>query len=90
MAEPLQQAKATRDAAQSAFQAKLADVREDFTVRSLGGRVADRVTEAAAQTAEVISEHKIVAAGTIAALAAWFLRRPIVRLIRRWTGDDAA
>jgi hypothetical protein len=90
MALPLEQAKNARNAAHAAFRTQLVQVQEDLAARGIGGRIADRASEALAEAADVASEHKGVVAGTIAALAAWFLRGPIIEsLSRLWTdGDD--
>lgn len=76
-------AKRAREAAHSAFETQLAQVRADLAARGIGGRVADRVSETAAKVADeaivVADENKGVIAGTIAALVAWCLRKPIGR-----------
>jgi hypothetical protein len=89
MAEPLEQAKAARNAAHRSFHTQFAQVKEDLAARGVGGRIADRAGEALAEAAGIASENKGVVAGTIAALAAWFMRRPIVRLADRYLGDAA-
>lgn len=89
MARLLEQAKATRNAAHDAFQSQLAQVREDLAARGVGGRIADWTGEAAADAVDLASEHKGLVAGTFAALAAWFLRRPIIGLVSQlWSDDD--
>lgn len=88
MATQLEIAKATRNAAHEAFQDQLLQIQEDLAARGIGGRIADRAGEAMAEAADVASEHKGVIAGTIAALALWVLRGPIIRLIGRWWSDD--
>lgn len=76
-------ASADRNAARAVFRSQLAQVRADLAARSIGGRVADRVGRTAADIADeaitVADENRAVIAGTIAALAAWFLRKPIIR-----------
>ncbi|MEJ5975796.1 hypothetical protein WG901_04070 [Novosphingobium sp. PS1R-30] len=89
MALPLEQAKAERNAAYSAFQNQLAQVQEDLAMRSIGGRIADRASEAMADAAEVANENKGVIAGTIGAIILWFLRGPIINLVAGlWADDD--
>jgi hypothetical protein len=79
MAEPLAQAKAARDAAHETFQLKLTQVQADLAARGIGGRIVDRAGEAVADAAEVANENKGVVAGTVAALAVWLMRGPIIR-----------
>ena len=89
MAVPLEQAKATRNAANEAFRVQLAQIQEDLAARGIGGRLVDRAGAAMADAAEVASEHKGVVAGTIGAIALWFLRGPIIRLVSQlWSGDE--
>lgn len=89
MGEALEQAKITRNAAQEAFQLQLIQVREDLEARGIGGRIADRAGEAVADAAEVANENKGVIAGTLVALALWFLRGPIIGLLARlWERSD--
>jgi hypothetical protein len=85
----LERAKAARNTAHDVFHTQLAQVQEDLSVRSIGGRVADRAAGTVAQAADVALEHKGVIAGTVAALALWFLRRPIIsRIARIWDEQD--
>lgn len=89
MGEVLEQAKIARNAAHDAFQLQLAQVREDLSARGIGGRIADRAGEALADAAEVANENKGIIAGTLAALAVWFLRGPIISLLARlWEGSE--
>jgi hypothetical protein len=87
---PLEEAKIARNTARKVFRAQLAQVQEDLSARSVGGRIVDRAAEAAGEAAEVANEHKAVVAGTIAAIAVWFLWEPIVDRVRRWAGEEAA
>lgn len=84
----LEQAKAARNEAHAAFQAQLLQVQEDLAVRGIGSRIADRAGEVAADAAEIARENKGVVAGTMAALAVWFLRGPIIAVICRFWSDD--
>lgn len=84
----LEQAKAARNGAHGAFQTRLVQVREDLAARSVGGRVADRANEVIAHGVDVARENKAVVAGTIAALALWFLRGPIIAAIGGLWGDE--
>lgn len=87
-AQTLEQAKAARNAAHRAFHGQLAQLQEDLAARGIGGRIVDRAGEAIAEAAEVANENKGVVAGTVAALAAWFLRGPIINLIGRVLAGD--
>jgi hypothetical protein len=90
MAEPvdsLELAKANRNAAHVAFRLRLEQVQEDLAARGVGGRIADRAGEAVSEAAEMASEHKAVIAGTLAALAVWFLRRPLVQWVAGLLSD---
>jgi hypothetical protein len=92
-AEQLEQSKRERNDANRAFRSGLAQVNEDIAVRGVGGRIADRVGERAGaalgDAVEVANEHRGIVAGTIAALALWSLRRPIIRLIGRLWPEPA-
>jgi hypothetical protein len=92
----LEQAKALRDAARANFDERLALVKRDLEVRSVGGRIADRAGEEGKAVLEeaqqFAGEHRGLIAGTIAALTLWILRNPLLaagdRLIGM-TGDLA-
>lgn len=89
MSGTLEQAKAARNAAHQAFSRQLTQVREDLAARGVGGRIADRAGEAIAEAAEVANENRGVIAGTVAALAVWFLRGPIITLLARlWAASE--
>jgi hypothetical protein len=91
MTQALEQAKATRNAAHRTFKTQVAQLQEDIAARGIGGRVVDRAGEAMADAAEVASENKGIVAGTIAVLALWFMRGPIIRMVSKfWTdgGDE--
>ncbi len=91
-ARKLAEARAARDAARAAFDAQLAQLRGDPEARSIGGRIAERLGEDARaafhQALDVASESKGVIAGTITALALWFLRNPIIAWTRHQIGDQ--
>jgi len=78
----LDDARDQRDSARARFDARLAIVRADLEARSVGGRIADKIGEEARdaldEAIDVAKESKGVIAGTIAALALWFLRHPII------------
>ncbi len=75
-------ARAARNAARAAFDTRLASVRQDVEARGVGGRIADKAADEALQAFElardVADENKGVIAGTLAALALWFLREPLL------------
>ncbi len=76
-----------RDQAKAAFNLHVEQLRAEMTLRGIGERVADKVTHDARdiydQTLVVASESKGIIAGTVAALALWLLRHPIIALIDR-------
>lgn len=91
--QQLEQAKIARNAAHDAFQLQLTQLREDLAARGIGGRIADRAGEALSDAAEVANENKGIIAGTLTAVAIWFLRGPIINLVAKlWSdgedGDD--
>ncbi len=90
-ARSLAEARAARDAARVEFDTKLAELRGDPAARSIGGRVADRLASDARaamhQALDVAGESKGIIAGTIAALALWFLRNPIIAWIEQLLGE---
>jgi len=89
----LTEARAVRDAARAAFDGQLAQLRGDAEAHSIGGRIAERLGDDARatfhQALDVASESKGVIAGTLAALALWFLRNPIIAWVERQLGDTA-
>lgn len=78
----LEEARDRRDSARARFDARLAIVRADVEARSVGGRIADKAAEEARDAMEealaVARESKVIIAGTVAALALWFLRNPLI------------
>jgi hypothetical protein len=79
----LEQARAARNTAHRAFRARLAQIDEDLSARGIGGRLADRAGEALAEAVDVANENRAVVAGTLAALALWLFRRPLIAWMRR-------
>ena len=88
----LDAARAARDTARLAFDARLAQVRGDIEARGLGGRIADKLgedaREALDEALDVASESKGIIAGTMAALALWFLRNPITAWVEGLISAD--
>ena len=73
--------RATRDAARAVFDERLARVRTALTERSVGQRVTHEVVsrEAASESAAVARDNRWIVAAVVAALVAWFARRPLLR-----------
>ncbi|GGC20058.1 hypothetical protein GCM10011371_04690 [Novosphingobium marinum] len=92
LARQLEHDKAVRDSARSQFDTRLAQVKTDLEARGIGGRIADKVANDAMaiadEASDVASEHRGVIAGTIVALALWFLRHPIIAWIDTLLGDE--
>ena len=88
----LDEARSARDAARAEFDAQLVRLRGDPEAQTIGGRVADRLSSDARaaldQALDVAAESKGIIAGTIAALALWFLRHPIIAWIEHQLGSD--
>ncbi len=77
--------RATRDAARAVFDTRLVRVRNALAERGIGSRVLDEGRDRAKGTAEeavaVARENRLIVAGTVLALIAWLVRRPV----GRWT-----
>jgi hypothetical protein len=90
LAQRVESARAVRDAARGAFDLRLARVREDLDARGVGGRIADQIgqdaREAFDEAIEVADQNRGVVAGTIAALAIWLFRHPIIAAIEGLMG----
>ena len=84
----------TREAALSAFNANLTQVRTDLEARGIGGRIADQVhMEVRAGIDEALAiadDNKGIVAATIAALALWFLRIPLIAGLRSLLAGEKA
>jgi len=85
-------ARAVRDAARTAFDSRVAALKDDLAERSIGTRIADDLLEKAnqglAEAIEIADSNRGVIAGTIAALALWLLRRPLTGLVLDWLGRE--
>ena len=85
-------ARAARNAARERFESHLAQVRGDLEARGIGGRIADKIgADAAAvidEGIEIVDQNRGIVAGTIVALALWFLRNPIITWIDAMLGDE--
>ena len=80
--DQLEADKAVRNEARRAFDSRFAQVRQDLDARGVGGRITDKLGEDArdmlSEAKDIAAESKGVIAGTIAALALWFFREPII------------
>lgn len=83
----LDEDRANRRAARGLFDGALAQVKADLAARGVGRRVKDTITGEAVQSAEqaiaVARANKGVVAGTIAALALWMFRNPLIAMGHR-------
>lgn len=94
-ARELEAARAARDAARAAFDARLEALRGDPQAETIGKRLVSRLgrdARGSLDTAlDVASESKGIIAATLGVLALWLLRHPILDLIAdlRAGGEDA-
>jgi len=95
LAKRLESDRAVRNSVRGRFDERLQQVRDDLDARGVGGRIADRISQDARDIFEegldVVDQNRGVVAGTIAALAIWFLRNPILASIEkllRYSGED--
>lgn len=82
--------RAARDAARAVFDAHYGVLKADLEERGLGGRIADEAIEQAKdvfdEAVAVAEEHPGAIGGTIAVLALWMMRNPIVAWLERTLG----
>jgi len=94
LADEVLRARAARDAAKETWEARLAQVRADVDARGVGGRIADHFGEQAVDTIEqaidIADQNRGIVAGTIVALAVWFLRHPIIAWIDGLLGAETS
>ena len=80
-----------RDAARALVEADIQNLRADLSVKSIGERAVDRITEGASevyeQAIEVAADHKGALAAIVAALLLWFARHPLLAALFG-DGDD--
>lgn len=95
MTDPTEQLRldgARRLAARRSFETRLAMVRGDLDARGVGGRIADSVTsqvhDLADQALDIAEENRAVIGGTIAALAIWLFRNPLLSMIEHALSRD--
>lgn len=88
----LRSERANRDAARARLDGQIARIRGDIEERGIGGRIADEAAAKAFaaldEAAAVASESKGVIGGTLALLALWFFRRPILSALAGLLGAD--
>lgn len=92
LALQLEADRAARDVARAAFDARYGAIKADMEERGLAGRVLDETMEKARgaldEAVDVAESHPGVIGGTIAALALWFLRNPIIAWIEELLGPS--
>ncbi|RJX66914.1 hypothetical protein D6858_11205 [Tsuneonella suprasediminis] len=73
-----------RDAAKAVVMTDIANIKADLAARSVGDRVADRISDSALgvfeEAIEVADNNKGALAALLGAIALWFARNPIVAL----------
>lgn len=93
-ADRLAKDRTTRQAALSAFNANLAQVRTDLEARGIGGRIADQanmeVRAGINEALAIADDNKGIVAATIAALTLWFFRIPLIAGLRSLLADGKA
>lgn len=74
-----------RDAARALVEADVANLRASLAARSIPGRVADRITESAAdaldEATDLAERHRGAIAAILAGIVLWFARNPILDLV---------
>lgn len=74
-----------RDAAHALVEADIANLRASLAGRSIQGRIADRISEGAAdaldEAIEIAENHRGVIAAIIAGIVLWLARNPILDLL---------
>lgn len=82
----------TRASAKALFEHRLAQVKSDLGARGIGGWIkhgaASKGKAALAEGLGIARENKGVIAASGTALALWFLRNPLIALVRRLAGTD--
>lgn len=83
----LREDRSTRNAARAVHDANLLQVKQDLAARGIGGRIAAKAKSDALDLADealaVAKESKGIIAGTLGALALWFLRGHVIALATR-------
>jgi hypothetical protein len=88
----LRSERANRDAARARLDSQIARIRGDIDERGVAGRIADEAVAKALATLDeagkVASESKGVIGATLALLALWFLRKPILSALADLLGRE--
>lgn len=87
-AEQLKQDRAARDEAKGQFDVQLAQVKHEIQPETIAGKLTARTKHALGEAVEVADQNRGVIAGTLAALAIWYLRKPIKTQFDRMRGKD--
>lgn len=78
--------RANRKAARGLFDSRIAQVKADLAARSVPGRIKAKATDEVAKGIEqgvtIAKESKGIIAGTVAALALWFFRAPLLAWVK--------
>jgi hypothetical protein len=84
--ETLHEARAQRDAARARFNGQKDALRTSLAEKSIPARLKDaamdRVIDTVDEAKAVAKDSLPVISGTLALLAAWFFRRPLIHLIK--------
>lgn len=84
--------RASRDAAKARLDTQIARIRGGIEERGIGGRIADEASAKAFaaldEAAEIAGQSKGVIGGTLALLALWSFRRPIISAFASLFGAD--
>ncbi|WP_298189393.1 hypothetical protein [Novosphingobium sp.] len=84
--ETLREARAERDAALARFNGRKDALRTGLAAKSIPSHIKDaamdRVIDTVDEAKAVAKDNIPVIGGTLALLAAWFFRRPLIHLIR--------
>ncbi|QVM82501.1 hypothetical protein [Novosphingobium decolorationis] len=71
-----------RNAAKDAFDARYGAIRADMEERGIAGRILDETVEAARgafdEAVAVVEDNPAIVGGTLAALALWIFRNPLI------------
>lgn len=84
--------RAARNNARRRFDSRFGQAKQDMTPTAIGTRVTGNLKRQARDTfddaVEIADENRTVVAGTLAALAIWFLRKPITSWLGGKLGND--
>lgn len=91
LADEVFSTRAARNAARAELEGHIARVRGDLEERGLAGRIADDVTHEAQaaldEAVDIAGQSKGIIAATLALLAIWFLRNPIIDWLENLMGS---